>query len=318
MNIIMVTPAPKGSRTGNRATAVRWTRFLRDLGHRVVVGVAYQSGQYDLMIALHAWRSADSIERFRKQHAHRPLIVALTGTDIYRFIHSDPETTLRSMDRADRLVVLHEAAEEAVPERLRYKVFIVFQSAEPLKQDPSPSKRTFDVCVVGHLRDEKDPFLSAYAARDPPESSRIRVLHFGGAYDHSWARRAREESRRNPRYEWFGEVPHWKVRRAYAKSRLMVLSSRMEGGANVVSEAVVAGLPVIASDIPGSVGLLGGDYPGYFPVGDTDALRRLLERSERDADFLGELTRRCKARAPLFHPKQEAGAWRTLISGLRA
>jgi len=111
-------------------------------------------------------------------------------------------------------------------------------------------------------------------------------------------------------------VPGWAVRRAFASTRLMVLSSKMEGGANVISEAVVAGVPVIASRIPGSVGLLGTDYPGYYPVGDASALARVLRRAEVDAGFLASLARACKARAPLFTPKREVAAWRRLLTSL--
>jgi glycosyltransferase involved in cell wall biosynthesis len=113
----------------------------------------------------------------------------------------------------------------------------------------------------------------------------------------------------NPRYHWRGEVPGWAVRRALARAPLMVLSSIMEGGANVVSEALMAGVPILASKIDGSVGLLGGEYPGYFPVGDTGALGGLLHRAETDGGFLDELRRHCAARAPLFEPARERQSW---------
>ena len=79
----------------------------------------------------------------------------------------------------------------------------------------------------------------------------------------------------------------------------------MEGGANVVSEAAVAGLPVIASRIPGNVGLLGRGYPGYFPVGDEQALARLLRRAEENPGFLVRLERALATRARLFRPASE-------------
>ncbi len=316
MNIILITPAPRRSRAGNRTTAERWARQLRDLGHRVAVAVDYSDGDYDAMIALHAWRSAEAIERFRQRHSARPLIVALTGTDIYRFLHTHPETTERSMRLADRLVALHEAVFNDLPADHHPKIQVIFQSAQPLLRRVAPSVRYFDVCVVGHLREEKDPLRTAWAARELPASSKIRVHHYGSAHTKEWAEQARREMQENPRYHWLGEVPHWQVRRAYAKSRLMVLSSRMEGGANVISEAVVAGLPVIASNISGSIGLLGRDYPGYYPVEDTAALRQVLERAEREPAFLEVLRERCAERAPLFQPEAEREAWRMLLDGL--
>ena len=290
--------------------------MLRSLGHRVAVRTAWDGASADLLIALHAWRSAASIHRFRDRFPTRPLIVALTGTDIYGFLHTEPETTRRSLECADRLVGLHDLAGEALPPAFRGRVRVVHQSVAVGSGGRRPSKRTFDVCVVGHLRREKDPLRAASAARELPAESRLRVLHAGGARDPDWAEAARREMARNPRYRWLGEVPAWRVRRLYERTHAMVISSRTEGGANVVSEAVVAGLPVIASRIPGNVGLLGPDHPGTFPPEDTGALRDLLVRAETDPGFLGDLARRQAARAALFAPERERAAWRRLLEEL--
>lgn len=314
MRISLITPAPPGSRAGNRTTAARWARLLRQLGHRVDVAVQYRDEPADLMIALHAWRSADAVVRFRAAHPGNPLILALTGTDLYQFIHTHPETTLRSMELADVLVGLHDEVDHAVPAHLHPKLRVIHQSAPPLAHRASSSQRHFQVCVIGHLREVKDPLRTAWAVRELPASSRIRVVHLGKAADEEWAQRARAEMEHNPRYRWRGEVPQWQVRRTLARSRLMVLSSAMEGGANVISEAVMAGVPVIASSIPGSRGLLGGYYPGYFPLADTQALAALLLRTESDPAFYEALRRRCEARAPLFHEDRELHAWNTLLS----
>jgi glycosyltransferase involved in cell wall biosynthesis len=167
--------------------------------------------------------------------------------------------------------------------------------------------------VIGHLRDVKDPFRAAKAARLLPAASRIRVVHLGAAETPRWAATARAEMKRNPRYLWRGDRPRGEVRRLLGRARAMVLSSRSEGGANVISEAAAAGLPVLASRIDGSVGLLGRDYPGYFPVGDTAALARLLHRLESNPDFLARLRRAIARRALLFRPAREKAAWQALI-----
>lgn len=314
MRIIMVTPAPRGSRAGNRTTAVRWARILKAQGHRVDVSVDYDSAPADVMVALHAWRSAEAVRRFHESHPDRPLIVALTGTDLYRFLRTDPEVTRRSMELADRLIVLHEAAINSVPEALRDKVRVIFQSAQAPLQSIAPSHRNFNVCVIGHLRDEKDPLRAAYAVRDLPTNSRLRVVHLGKAHTDAWAQAAREEMACNARYCWRGEVPFWRVRQTLLRSRLMVLSSHMEGGANVISEAVVAGVPVIASHIEGSIGLLGADYAGYYPAADTASLTEILLRAERDRRFYASLAKACAARTPLFRPEREQQAWHDLLA----
>jgi glycosyltransferase involved in cell wall biosynthesis len=166
-------------------------------------------------------------------------------------------------------------------------------------------KRYFDVCVIGHLRDEKDPFRAGLATRLLPPTSRIRVIHTGRPYDEEFAERARLEASENPRYRWLGETPRWKARRLLARSRLLAQTSVMEGGANVVSEALVSGVPVVASDIPGNVGMLGGNYPGYYPVGDEEALSRLLYRAETDGAFYEKLEAGCEARRHLVLPERE-------------
>lgn len=313
MKISLITPAGKGSRTGNRTTGDRWARILRSLGHRVRLAMQYDGAPADIMIALHAWRSADSIRAYRARYKQRPLIVGLAGTDIYRFQQSEPEVTLGSMALADMLVGLHDLVGEAIPGEMRGKLRVIHQSAPPLRRRLPPLRDVFEVLVIGHLRDEKDPLRSAHATRELPPSSHIRIVHFGMAHDARWSEAARAEMAENPRYVWRGEVLGWVVRRALARAPLMVLSSVMEGGANVISEAVVAGVPVLASEIAGSVGLLGRGYPGYFPVRETAALASLLHRAETDAMFLAELRRHCAERAPLFDPAREREAWRDAL-----
>ncbi len=275
--------------------------------------MAYHGEPADLMIALHAWRSAEPIQGFATAYPERPLIVALTGTDAYRFIHTHPETTLHSIALADRLVGLHDGIADTVPRQQRGKVRVIYQSALPLARR-DPVRRQFRVCVAGHLRAEKDPLRPAYAVRDLPAGSRLEVRHYGKAHSPAWAAAAQAEMARNPRYHWHGEVPHHALRAAYRRSHLLALPSRMEGGANVISEAVVAGLPVVATQIAGSVGLLGADYPGYYPAADTPALRALLLRAESEPGFYAQLEQACAARRALFTPEREREDWRRLLA----
>ena len=320
MHIGIITPAAAKSLNGNRATALRWAGFLRQLGHRVSIDVEWHGDAYDLMVALHAWRSAESIAAFKQRYPDRPLVLAMTGTDLYGFINSQPEPTLASIKSADRLVTLHHLAVLVLPQSAHKKVHVIHQSAIPLPASLSEQRRRsvrhFDICVVGHLREEKDSMRAAYAVRDLPASSRIRILHYGKAHNDEWASYAKREMEINPRYHWFGEVPHWKIRRAYGSCHLMVLSSVMEGGANVISEAVVAGLPVIASDIDGSIGLLGEDYAGYFPVKNTASLRELLLKAESDAAYLNLLDKQCSKRAGLFTREAEKQGWADLLEDM--
>jgi putative glycosyltransferase (TIGR04348 family) len=313
--ILIVTPAPAGSRHGNRMTARRWAGLLRALGHRVRITRAYAGQPCDVLVALHARKSAGSIARFRRAHPAQPLVLALTGTDLYRDL-AGSAAARRALGRATRLVVLQPDAVPHVPVEVRSRVRVIIQSAEPPRRRPRPLETCFEICVSGHLRAVKDPFRAALAARLLPEASRIRITHVGAALTGGMRRRAEAEMRRNPRYRWLGNVTHVRAQRLAARSRLVVLTSRLEGGANVLSEALAAGVPVVSSRISGSIGLLGADYPGLFPVGGTRALAELLRRCETDAKFYQRLRARCAELAPLVDPARERAAWRDLLGEL--
>jgi len=315
MQALIVTPAARGSLAGNRRTALRWAGMLTRLRHRARIVEDYRGEACDLMIALHARKSARSIARFHDERPAAPLLVALTGTDLYRDLQHDGPAA-RSVDLATRLIALQPLAGEGLARHLRPRVRVILQSAEPLLDPPSPVSDAFEICVVGHLRPVKDPFRTAEAVRLLPADSRVRVLHVGEALQSEMERRAREEQRSNPRYRWLGRLPQDEALAVLARSQLLVLSSLMEGGANVIGEAVVHGVPVIASRIAGSVGLLGADYGGYFPSGDTDALAALIRRSETDRTFHDEIRAHCRALAADFAPDRERAAWSNLLAEL--
>jgi putative glycosyltransferase (TIGR04348 family) len=325
MKIGIVTPAPPGSRYGNRVTALRWSRILRGLGHRVYVKQSYEGGRLDLLIALHANKSHSAIRAFHQEHPAAPVIVGLTGTDVYRDIQTK-ENARKSLRLAARLIVLQPKAVAELPPRERVKARVIYQSVDwprGAKTKGSGDQRAkgsklenFNVCVIGHLRPVKDPFRAAMAARLLPVSSRVRVLQVGGVISEAMFARARKESQVNPRYRWLGEQSRGQVRRMLSRCRLCILSSKMEGGANVLGEAIVAGLPVLASRISGSVGILGEDYPGYFEVGDTRGLTQLLLRAETDSRFLDELGVRGRKLVRLFAPAHEEKAWDDLLAEL--
>jgi putative glycosyltransferase (TIGR04348 family) len=313
MKIRVVTPAPPGSRAGNRVTARRYARLLRSLGHAVSLETEYRRGRADVLVALHARRSLPSISRFKSLNPAGHVVVVLTGTDLY-LDGSRSKAVARSLDLADRLVVLQPLALNELPRGHRRKARVVIQSAEAPRRPPP---RGFEICVCGHLRRVKDPLRAAFAVRGLPDDSELRVTQLGGALDPATARRARAEVRRNPRYCWLGETSRAATLRRLARARAVALTSLAEGGANVVSEALAAGVPVVASRIPGTVGLLGRRYPGYYPAGDTVALRALLLRFERDARFRARLEACCHGLRPLVSPARERASWRKLLAELR-
>lgn len=296
MKIALVTPARPGTRSGNRHTALRWAAFLRSAGHRVSVGTEWDGRPADVMLALHARRSHVSIREFPG-----PVILALTGTDIYHDIHRSAEAR-QSIELARSLIVLQPKAAEEVPGR---KVHVVVQSSSTrLRHKPVRGK--FRICVIGHLRAVKDPLLTlkalAHVRRD------VEVIQLGELLE----KRLKPKTR-DPRYRWLGSVSHGRALKWLASSHLMVISSRMEGGANVVCEALRIGVPVLASRIPGNVGLLGEDYAGYFPAGDERALARLIDKDKR---FYERLKRQIAPLRAMVSPRSEARALLATVESL--
>ncbi len=312
MKIVLITPAAPGSRHGNRGTATRWAAMLRELGHKVTVQVDWDGSPTDVMLALHARRSHASMHNYVMCYPDQPLILALTGTDLYRDIRTDEEAQ-NSLQLATHMIVLQEMGLKELTPALRHKTSVVVQSAQVVKRPP-PLTSCFEVVVSGHLRDEKDPFRTAAALAYLPAESPIRVTHIGGAMAPTMAQKARAWMKREPRYRWLGEVPHGKALRLLARSRLMVISSRMEGGANVVSEALANQVPVIASHVSGNIGMLGRDYAGYYPLEDERALARLLSRAETDRAYYRKLVTQCGARRPLVTHASERNALKRALA----
>jgi putative glycosyltransferase (TIGR04348 family) len=317
MRIALITPAFKHKLSGNEITARRYARIFRSLGHRADLSHEYRGTACDLMVALHARRSFDSMYKFGQLHNELPLILVLTGTDLYRDIRRSSRARM-AMRMADRLVVLQGMALREIPSELLARTTVIHQSAEGMRRPPIPPSRFFRVCVAGHLRHEKDPFRAATAARALPKDSRIRIDHIGAALSARMALMARKHQRQSTRYRWLGEKPHWQTRRIIAASHLLVITSRMEGNSNVLCEALALGRPVLASRIAGNMGTLGNDYPGYFRVGDTRELMALTLRCESDAGFYGKLKTRCAELAYQADPARESESWGALIGQFAA
>jgi putative glycosyltransferase (TIGR04348 family) len=314
--VVIVSPASARENNGNWQTASRWAHFLRARCEvDIVRGWTPAQPRPDLMIALHARRAAASLAAYAQALPQQPSVLVLTGTDLYRDIATDPDAQA-SLEHAGALVVLQEAGLALLPQAVRAKARVIYQSAPALAPCPHPARRrTYSISMIGHLRDEKDP-LTFIRAAGLVESPKARMVHIGGALDPALGQAAAAAQAGNPRYRWLGNLPHAATRQRLKRSHAMVIASRMEGGANVIIEAVTSGVPVLASDISGNRGMLGDDYEGYFAPGDETALARLIDRSIEDQAFYGRLCKQCAARAALFAPATERAALLGLVDNL--
>ena len=312
-HIIIISPALAKANNGNWQTARRWAHFLR-AHYRVTLALQWDGAPCDAMIALHARRSAASIAAFAAASPLLPLMVVLTGTDLYRDIRTDADAQ-RSLQLATQLIVLQPAGLQELDADLRRKAQVIYQSApalKPIQQNLKRQARHFDVTMIGHFRGEKDPvtFMRAAAQLGSPQ---VRLLHIGGALDPLLGAQAEATQAAHPRYRWLGNLPRAATRQRLKRSHLMVITSTMEGGAHVIIEAVTSGVPVLASDISGNRGMLGDDYAGYFALGDSVKLAGLIDRAATDTAFYARLQTQCDARAPLFTPEREKAAVSQLV-----
>lgn len=310
--ILIITPPGAAARTGNRATAVRWRAQLLALGCRVRIADQFIGRCPDLTIALHARRSAAAVQEV-KAKCPTPVALMLTGTDVYKDLPNDADA-LAALAQADRIVALQPDMAQRVPDDLRQKVRVIVQAATvaPIAR---PRRNKLDVLVSGHLREEKDPFRAVQALMQLP-SQPIRLSHIGDELGAGFRQQALDWMQRESRYRYYGGWSPARARRRLASADVLINASRIEGCPAVVCEALSAGTPVLASRIPAHEGLLGFDYPGLFPVGDSAALAMLLRRISEDAEFLPQLRAAMQPRRTLVSPLTERAAIASLLHEL--
>jgi putative glycosyltransferase (TIGR04348 family) len=314
--IVIVSPALADANNGNWQTARRWRGLLSP--HRVRVVHQWpdaQSDQDDVMLALHARRSADSVQAWYERHGSRGLGVVLTGTDLYRDIAHDPQAQ-RSLALAHSLVVLQGLGVRSLPHEHQSKSRVIVQSTGTRKT-LLKTPRHLRVVMVGHLRDEKDPLTLMAAARLLPPDAGVFIDHIGAALDPALGQAAQATQAQYPHYRWLGALPHATTLQRIQRAHLLVHCSRMEGGAHVLMEAICSGTPVLASRIDGNVGLLGEDYGGYFEPGDASGLAKaLLALKDQDNGLLAHWGAECASRAPMFEPSAERAALHQWVQDL--
>jgi putative glycosyltransferase (TIGR04348 family) len=328
--VVIVSPALADANNGNWQTARRWQKFLQtastsqpDFDVRIVTqwpdGPA--ASHDSAMLALHARRSAASILAWAQSRgdaaALQPvpgLAVVLTGTDLYRDIQTDAQAQ-RSLQLAERLVVLQALGLAALPTALQPRAQVIFQSTSARQSLPK-SARFLRAIMVGHLREEKSPQTLFVAARMLEHREAIYLDHIGAPLDAALTLQAQATAAACPGYRWLGALPHEATRLRIQRAHVLVHTSRMEGGAHVVMEAVRSGTPVLASRIDGNVGMLGADYAGYFEWDHAEQLASLLRRCHHEPAFYAQLKAQCTARAPLFAPETEQRAVQQLVTEL--
>ena len=311
----IVKPAATRKLGGNHVTAVRWENIFRQLGWNVVQMEGWDGTECDVLVALHARKSHDSVLRFSRTHPALPIVVAGTGTDLYSDVPDGGEVR-ESLGLATRIVVLQGEAIDALPSDLRERARVIYQSVEPPKTKTPSNPELFEVTFLANIRPVKDPLTAVRAARLLPDDTNIRILHIGGSIDEDLVRELDAERAGCEAFVSLGELEHEEALAVLSRTRLSISTSRHEGGANVVSEALAYDVPIIATAIPGTLGLLGSDYPGTFKVGNAEALAEILVRASTDEVFYHRLREACREQAWVTAPSNELESWKRLLSEL--
>ena len=313
--ILVIRPPSQGVQTGNEVTATRWRSLLEGLGHRVEVSTLYTGQDADLLIVMHAIRGASCLQAFRQDQPAKPVVLVLTGTDVNGGME-EQATSVAALCAATRIVLLQSSFLDHLDPEQKGRARVIPQSTlVPAGLIPHAGSG-LQICVMGHLRDVKDPLRMAKAARLLPDDSKVRVVHLGAALEPSWARAAEKEEAENPRYTWLREKPRAEALQVMAASHCHVITSFSEGGPNAVLEAAALEVPSITSAIDGILGFFGADYPGKFPPGDTQALADLVGRFEHDHGLREDLRGRARELTKQFAPRVEQAKWRELLAEL--
>ena len=151
---------------------------------------------------------------------------------------------------------------------------------------------------LGRLVPEKAPDLLIRAFRRLPGDLRL-VIAGGSSYTDEYVALLEREAALDPRVVLAGYVFGTELDELYSNAAAFVLPSYLEGLPLTLLEAGSYGTPVVASDIPPHVEIVGADAPGHrlFPSGDEDALVEAIRRAtaetkvEREgaAAFRGEV-----------------------------
>ena len=318
LRVVIVSPALADANNGNWQTARRWQHLLRPHFARIVrQWPDVHADQDDVMLALHARRSSDAVAAWHAQRGPKGLGLALTGTDLYRDIGHDA-LAQQSLTLAHSLVVLNPLGTRQLPPQHQGKTRVIVQSTARRQTLPKTT-RHLRVLMVGHLRDEKDPLTLMAAARLLPPDSGILIDHIGAPLDASLGQAAQTTQAQCPHYRWLGALPHRQTLQRIQRAHLLVNTSRMEGGAHVLMEAICSGTPVLASRIDGNMGLLGQDYAGVFEPGDAHGLAEQLlacRAAQTGPALVAHLQRQCALRAPLFEPQAERAALHRWVQDL--
>ena len=240
----------------------------------------------------HRTRPALARGRFDVVHLHEPLAPSITIPAL--LLHSAPTVATfhaagertpyrwfgaparRLARRIDASVAVSDAAAELVHRQLGVSCAVLYNGIELERFGPSRrDRRSRSVLFLGRHETRKGLDVLLGATAGLPKD--VSILIGGTGPD---TPRLRDRYRGDRRVVWLGQVSEaTKLELLHRCSVLCAPSRHGESFGVVLLEAMAAGLPVVASDLPGYRGLSNeGTAVRLVPPGDPAALARELVR----------------------------------------
>ena len=312
IDVLIHSPYPRQKSQGNAVTAERMKRLLQSGGLNVAI---HERGDNRIeakcLIALNARKSAGEIFDFHQRWPDRKIIALLTGTDVnHPEMEQSGSDTLRALAQSDAIVSLHDGFSHRIPADLLKKTKVIYPSVQFSDAAEHCPFEPWKVVIAGNFRDEKNPNLMIEAVAKLA-TSEIHFHAYGAGSEYQ--DKLEQAAETYPKFHFHGVQERDVVLAAMQSARVLLNTSTEEGGANAICEAVMIGLPVIASRIDGNLGMLGDGYGGFFTSEETDGLAGILTRAESDAGFYNSLKQQVSTRAELFSYDREMAEWTKLV-----
>lgn len=280
LRILILAPTVLPAVTGNAVTVERWRRFLVERGMSVQVLAVGRLGatdclevidtfKPDVIHAHHVSRSGLFLldQSITHRCAHVPLVVSPAGTDIFDHPRSSGGQRERVMEvfaRASVIVTQGSWAADRVAEflpdfrdRILHvpKAFCWFgNSIFDLREVSGWKAQDLVFFLPAGIRPVKGN-LECLQAFETIHTLRphVRVVFAGPLLDPRYAARFKKTIKGLGGFaRWIAMIPPEAMHSAYRTSDVVLNTSFSEGLSNALIEAVAAGRPILASDIPGN------------------------------------------------------------------
>ncbi len=288
MRVAIVTPHFFPAVRGNAVTVQRIESGLRDRGLDVTVisldavpdpaaaGARLRALRPDVVHGFHAYHAGPTVAEAAGALGV-PAIITITGTDVNHDLF-DPArrpAVARALDRAQAIVVFHEAIGEKLGRELphvRGKIRVIEQSVRceeeqfDLRARVGAGPEAFLFFLPAGIRPVKNVLyavrpLEGLRARHPA----LRLVIAGPILDAAEGERLRAAAASRPWVHHLGPLSHGEICASLKTVQVVLNTSVSEGGmSNAILEAMSKGVPVLASDIEGNRTIIADGVDGFL------------------------------------------------------